>query len=282
MTPNQQQVEAWNGGESTHYVDHADRYDRQLAPFTDALLDRARLEPHHAVLDVGCGCGATTLAAARVAGRVLGVDLSAPLLDVARSRARAASLDRAEFVVTDAQTHDVGDGAFDVVISQFGLMFFDDVVAAFTNLRRALRPGGHLVAVTWQELDANEWLTVVARVVAAHVALPRFGGLGGGPGMFALQDPTETTDLLRSVGFDDIAVEPLTPEIVLGGGGTLDESIDFLLGTGMVRGLLGRIEAPEEREAATDAVRAELTERYQPATGIRLGAAGWLVSAAAP
>jgi SAM-dependent methyltransferase len=277
VEPNQQQVEAWNGGESVHYVDHADRYDRQLAPFADALLDAVGPVRTDRVLDVGCGCGATTLAAARAAGVVLGVDVSVPLLEVAR--ARAASLGNVDFVVADAQTHRFDDGAFDVVISQFGSMFFDEPVAAFANLRRSLAPGGRLALVTWQELAANEWLTVVASAVARRAELPSLGGRSNGPGMFFLQDPDETSALLGSAGFTDVEIEPLSPSLLLAGGGTLDESVDFLVGMGMVRGLLGRIEDAADRDVALEEVRAALAEHLEPGVGVRLGAAGWLVTA---
>ena len=144
MSANQQQSEAWNGSESVHWMNHADRWDRQLAPFTEALLERVGLEPHDTVIDIGCGCGATTLAAARRARTVLGVDLSEPLVGVAIDRARAASVDNVEFLVADAQTHPFAECAFGVAISQFGLMFFDDPVSALVNLRGAVVPSWSL------------------------------------------------------------------------------------------------------------------------------------------
>ena len=120
MRANQKQFEAWNGGESVHYVDHSDRYDRQLVPFSDALLARGGLESHHAVLDIGCGCGATTLRAAGLVQRAVGADLSEPLVEIARQRARTSGIANAEFVIADAQTHIFGADTFDVIISQFG------------------------------------------------------------------------------------------------------------------------------------------------------------------
>ena len=105
MAPNEKQVEAWNGGESVHYVDHAHRYDRQLLPFTEELLKRIRTNPQRSLLDVGCGCGALTLAAARIADSAVGLDISVPLTDVASERAGAAGIDNVEFVVADAQTY---------------------------------------------------------------------------------------------------------------------------------------------------------------------------------
>jgi len=280
MNVNQQQAEAWNGGESVHYVDHSDRYDRQLQPFVDALIDAARLEPHHAVLDVGCGCGVTTLSAARRARTAVGVDISEPLLAVAGERAQAASITNVEFVVADAQTYPFAEGEFDVIISQFGLMFFDDPMAAFKNLQRSLRPGGRLVFVSWQGLETNEWVMVVSDAVAQHLELPVLGGLTGGPGMFALEQPEEVTGLLQTAGFTHVEIEPLTPDILVGGGGTLDESIDFMLGMGIVRGLLGRLD-PDARDAVLEAIGAALAERYESGVGITLGAAGWLISAVA-
>ncbi|RLE22081.1 MAG: hypothetical protein DRJ50_08210 [Actinobacteria bacterium] len=278
MNPNQGQTEAWNGGESVHYVSHADRYDRQLAPFTDSLLEFVDLGPEDTVLDVGCGCGITTLQAAQSARAALGVDISHPLVGIATDRAHAAGIDKVEFVVADAQTHEFDEGEFGVIISQFGSMFFDDPEGAFANLRRALAPRGRAAFITWQDLEANEWLMVVGRAVARYAELPDLGGLAGGPGMFALKHPNETTALLAGVGFTKVSVEPVSTTILLAGGGSLDESVDFLLGMGMVRGLLGRLE-DDKYKAALDEIRSTLAEHYEADVGVRLGAAGWLVSA---
>jgi ubiquinone/menaquinone biosynthesis C-methylase UbiE len=278
VAPNEKQVEAWNGGESVHFVDHADRYDRQLAPFTEVLLEQVRLNQRRSLLDVGCGCGALTLATSGIALSSVGVDISVPLTEVASERARKARIDNVEFVVADAQTHAFVPGTFDLVISQFGLMFFDDPVGAFSNLRRSLAPDGRLAFVTWRGLSANEWLTVVADEVSNRAAIPEFGGLANGPGMFALKDQDETRALLVAAGFTDVAFEPLAPTILIGGGGTVDQSIDFLLGMGMVRGLVG-LAGTEAHDEVVEAVRSSLTERYEPGVGLRFGAAAWLVTA---
>jgi SAM-dependent methyltransferase len=278
MNVNRGQAEAWNGGESVHYVDHADRYDRQLEPFVDAIFDGLDIAPDHTVLDVGCGCGVTTLRAARAANTALGADISAPLIEVAAARARDQGVDTADFVVADAQIHQFGDGAFDHVISQFGLMFFDDPVGAFTNLARTLRSSGQIRFVTWQGLEANEWVRLVAEAVAEYVERPVLGGLSGGPGMFALDQPVEIDALLRNAGFTQIEIEPLTPDITIAGGGTVDESLQFLVGMGIVRGLLGRLE-PAARHEAVASIGAVLAGRYVEGVGVTLGAAGWRVTA---
>ena len=280
MPANQLQAEAWNGPEAAHFVDHADRYDRQLEPFTRALLEWARPEEHHVVLDVGCGSGASTLAAATRAGRVTGVDFSEPLVELARCRAQDAQVGNAEFVIADAQTHRFDAGTFDLVISQFGLMFFDDPVAAFTNIRRALRAGGRATFVSWQGLQANEWLTVIADAVRQHVELPEFGGLSRGPGMFALARPDDITTLLRAAGFGEVACHSCTPAILLGGGGGPDDSVDFLFEMGMPKGLLGFVDG-DGRDDVVRTARSALNERYHEGVGIRLGAAAWVVTARA-
>ncbi len=278
MGPNKAQFEAWNGGESVHYVAHADRYDRQLAPFTEALLAQVRLTPLHAVLDVGCGCGALTLAAARMADSVVGVDISAPLTEVASERANKAQIHNVEFVVADAQTHAFVPGSFDLVISQFGLMFFDDPVGAFSNLRHSIAPGGRLAFVSWQGLIRNEWLTLIAREVAKLVEIPDFGGLSRGPGMFALMDKDETTALLESAGFIEVALESLAPNILIGGSGTVDQSMEFLLGMGMARGLIG-LAGADAHDEVVEAVRLSLAERYKPDVGVPCEASAWMVTA---
>ena len=280
MPANQQQAEAWNGPEAVYFVDRADRYDRQLKPFTQALLEWATPEAHEVVLDVGCGSGGTTLAAATQAERVVGVDFSEPLVELARRRAQDARIGNAEFVIADAQTHQFDPGTFDLVISQFGLMFFDDPKAAFTNVRRALRAGGRVTFVSWQGLDTNEWLTLIADVVGQHVELPEFGGLSRGPGMFALSQPDDITTLLGAAGFEHVACHSCTPAIIVGGGGSLDDSVDFLFDNPMPRGLLGFVDV-DSRDDVLRTVRNELIDRYVEGVGLRLGAAVWVVTAQA-
>ena len=230
------------------------------------------------MLDVGSGCGALTLAAARIADSVVGVDISAPLTEVASVRACIAEIDNVEFVVADAQTYAFAPETFDLVVSQFGLMFFDDPVRAFSNLRRSLAPGGRLAFVSWQGLHANEWLTVIASQVANRVEIPEFGGLSKGPGMFALMDQDETTALLESAGFTEVALESLAPTILIGGGGTVDQSMEFLLGMGMVRGLVG-LAGTDAHDEVVEALRLSLTERYEPNVGVQLEAGAWMVTA---
>ena len=263
--------------ESQHWVTEADRYDGQLAPFTALVLVRANLDTADVVLDVGCGCGAMTIEAARTSARAVGVDVSADVLGVARRRAHADIVANVEFVEADAQRHSFGAESFDAVISRFGLMFFDDPVAAFTNLHSQLRDGGRLVSVCWQGLEANPWLLVPGIAAAAHVALPPLDGPPG-PRMFSLADRDTLTSVLTSAGFSTIEAEPVSPSIVLGGSGDLEDALRFLLGTGIAHTLFDGATAVA-RKAAIGAVRDALGEFYVPGRGVVLGTGAWLVSA---
>jgi SAM-dependent methyltransferase len=280
MPPNEHQAEAWNGSEALYFVENADRYDLQLEPFTRLLLERASPSTHEAVLDVGCGSGATTLTTATMAEHATGLDLSQPLVELATRRAQAREIANVDFVIADAQIHEFVAGTFDLLISQFGLMFFDDPVRAFTNMRRAIRPGGRLVFVAWQGLLANEWLRLLADAAGRYVELPEFGGQARGPGMFALCDVDETVALLNAVGFEQVECESCTPTIIIGGGGSLEESTDFLLDMGMARGLLNLVD-PDTRTDVIRIVSAQLSDRYEEGTGMRLSTAAWVVAAQA-
>jgi SAM-dependent methyltransferase len=273
---NTEQIEFWNSDEARHWVTDQAQYDRMLEPFAARLLEIAALRPTERVIDIGCGTGPTTCAAARIVdrGHAHGVDISAPMIDAARSRADAQGLGNATFAVADAQTTSFAGDA-DVVMSRFGVMFFDDPVAAFTNLRTALDPTGRLAFVCWQDLFANEWMALPGLAAAEHVPLPDLGPPGQ-PGPFSLGDADRLREILTIAGFHDIAIDPFETSLLLGGH-TLDDAIAFLRRTGMARALFS--DAPSDAvDRALRAVAAALEPHLTP-DGVRLGAATWIVTA---
>ena len=272
---NAEMAGAWNGAEGEDWAARADRFDAASAAFDPALLEAAGLGAADRVLDVGCGAGVSTRAAARVAtaGHATGIDVSAPLLAEARRRSRAAGLANTTFVQGDAQVHPFEPGAHDVVISRFGAMFFGDPVAAFANTARALRPGGRLALVSWQELARNEWLLLVRRALAAGRSLPE--PPGDAPGPFGLSGPDRVRRILTAAGFEAVELVAVRESVWLGTDGA--DAFDFVSHLGVARGLLGGLD-DGARQAALAELRDELAARATP-EGVLLGASAWLTTA---
>lgn len=267
--------EAWNGESGRRWADEASRRDRVLADVADTLLDAAALELDEHVLDIGCGCGGTTLAAARRIGdngRACGIDLSGPMLDVAGQRGDAAGLQRVAFVQADAQTHHFAS-SYDIAISRFGTMFFADPVAAFANIGQALRPAGRLCLATWQPLAANAWLMVPGAELLRYGTIPE--AATSGPGMFGQSDPVAVTATLQASGYEDVELTPASVALRLGD--DVDDATNYLASSGVGRAVLETVPA-EDYETAIDAVRAVLAE-YAGGDGVWLDGAIWIISA---
>jgi SAM-dependent methyltransferase len=279
---NTAQAEQWNSGEdAAHWISNQARYDRMHEPFTALILEAAGLRPGSSVLDVGCGCGGTTLAAARLIapGRAVGVDLSAPMLARAQARAEAAGLGNAVFEQGDAQVHPLGPDRFDAVISRFGVMFFADPVAAFSNIRSITQPGGRLAFACWQPLAANQWLLVPRAALLEHVPPPADVGAGDGPGMYAFADPDRAGGILTAAGWRDIEITSERVSILYAGGGSVEDAVAFMRTGSTGRMMLAGAEAGTVDHALAS-VRTALAP-YADAEGVHLGAAVWLVRALA-
>jgi len=278
---NIEQAEHWNSGEEMrHWVDLQARYDTMLEPFAEMIMSAAQISSGQTVLDLGCGCGATTLAAAVLAapGEVVGVDLSAPMLQRGRQDAGAAGLANTSFLQADAQVHSFEPDFFEAVISRFGVMFFGDPVAAFSNLRAATRPGGRLVFVCWRPMADNAWLLVPGSALAQHVPLLDLGAPDA-PGMFAFSEPERVRSVLSDAGWIDVTLEPKETTVLVGGGGSVADTVEFLRTGFMGRTLLAGMDA-EAKDKALAAVNEALTP-YVSDGGVCLGAAVWLVTATA-
>lgn len=274
---NREQRDYWSE-EGQHWVREADRYDAMSRRFGEAMLDAADLQAGERVLDVGCGNGATTIAAAQrvgATGSVAGLDLSHPMLGLARRRADDAGCPNIEFLEADAQVYPFEVGTFDAIISRFGVMFFEDPEAAFTNLHNALRPDGRLAMVCWQDVLHSEWIIVPGAAAAEHVGFPDFGPPGS-PGPFSLADHERLRRILEVGGFHDIAIQGITNPMRIG-----DDANDvtaFITSLELVRNNLFADKPEDKIRAAVDAAR-EALRAYEAPQGVVLNGGAWLVSA---
>jgi SAM-dependent methyltransferase len=275
--PNAEQQRHWNETVGPTWVRLNEQLDRMIAPAGQVAMDRAALVRGERVLDVGCGCGDSTLEIARRVGAagVMGIDLSAPMLALARERAVAAGLPDVRFEQADAQVHAFAPASVDVVYSRFGVMFFADPVAAFANLRRALRPGGRLVFVCWQELPVNPWALVPLGAVAEVIPLPP-PPAAGAPGPFSMGDRGRVQRILEGAGFVDVRLDP--HEATIAGASTLDDAAEFMLQMGPAAAALREAPDPALRPRVAEAVRAALAP-YMTAEGLRMRGAVWIVTA---
>ena len=277
---NAEQIEYWNSKVGDTWARMQARLDRAFTPVTAALLSVAAPQPGEDVLDVGCGTGETTLALAGAVGddgAATGVDISDALLARARERADELLCD-ADFLNADAATFDAEPG-FDLIISRFGVMFFDDPVAAFTNLHRLASPGGRLVFACWQPPAENLWATLPMQALAA--LLPEQPPADPhAPGPFAFADPARVEAVLAAAGWQDIAFDDLPFEMVVGeGDDPIASAVQFNLRIGPAARLVR--DAGPEAEAAAPAVLAAALAPYRIDDSVALPGAVWLVSAAA-
>jgi SAM-dependent methyltransferase len=268
---NAAQLGAWDGAQGAHWAAQADRFDRAVARYDEPFLAAAGLRPGDRVLDVGCGTGRTTRDAARITGSAVGVDLSSAMLDVARRRAAEEGLTGVRFEQADAQVAAFPPAGFDVAISRTGAMFFADPVAALANVGGALVPGGRLVLLVWQALEANEWMTEILGALAAGRPLP--APPPDAPGPFSLADPGRIRAVLTAAGLRQVEVEGLAePEWF---GTDADDAVAFVLGlAGWLLDGLG----PAARDGAVADLRRRMEAHAGPG-GVELGSAAWLVTA---
>lgn len=272
---NVEQAAAWDGAEGDYWAEHADRYQRTCRRHRDDLLAAGVVAAQDSVLDIGCGTGALTRDVIRVAhaASALGVDLSARMLDRAREVTASEGVRDVSFTQADAQTHPFPPAEFEVAVSSFGAMFFDDPVAAFTNVARALRPGGRIALLSWRELGRNEWVTAIREALAAGRSLPE--PPPGAPGPFGLADASRIQGLLAAAGYVDIDVTPVEEVVDLGP--DADDAYGFLRGMGLVRGLTADLDT-DATSSALDRLRATLVAHETP-DGVLFGSSAWLTVA---
>jgi len=271
---NQEQAKAWNDWEGRLWADHPERYNAMLDAFNVPLFAAADIAAHHAVLDVGCGTGLTTRLAARHAhrGHALGIDLSAPMLERARQDAAAENITNIAFEQGDAQVHPFAVPGFDTIISRGGVMFFADMVAAFTHLHDALAPGGRLAFLGPQPGGPH---SAYARATAAlapylHEPSPAARGMG------SLLDPARITEVLTAAGFRAIEITPVSAD--MGFGADASDAADFIFSMGPTHHNLRDVDT-----ATVAALHAQVQDalgEFETPQGVRIPGAVWIVTAA--
>jgi SAM-dependent methyltransferase len=269
---NAEQIEFWNGDAGARWASRQQRMDALLAPITDAVVGAARCAGNERVLDVGCGCGDTSLRLAGAGATVTGIDISQPMLARARQRARDEGRD-VNFMLADAATATLAND-HTLVFSRFGVMFFADPTAAFSNLRHALAPGGRLCFVCWQPPQANPW--IMTPMLAARPFLPPQPSQDPhAPGPFAFADPDYVGTILAGAGFVDVAITPFAAPVVLGR--DVDAALEMVSDIGPLSRSLAGVDAAT-RTAVVAAVRSTLETNQSP-QGVALGATCWIVRA---
>jgi SAM-dependent methyltransferase len=271
-----EQTALWNGAAGQTWVESQELIGQVLQPLEDLLVASIAPETSARVLDVGCGTGSTTLAAARrlgQAGRCTGVDISEPMIVAARARAERERLP-VTFILADAQTHAFEQASFDTIISRFGVMFFDDPVRAFANLRRAAAEGARLVFVAWRSAAENAFMTTAERVAAP--LLPNLPARRPNePGQFAFGDGDRVRGILEASGWSEIDLQPIDVPCAMPESALTAYVTRF--------GPVGRV-----LHEASDEVRAEFIENvnvalapYVHGSEVRFTSACWMVSARA-
>ncbi|WP_429586632.1 class I SAM-dependent methyltransferase [Paraburkholderia youngii] len=281
---NAYQVADWNGQSGERWVANQARLDAMVAVFGQAAIEAAAPAAGERVLDVGCGAGASSLAlAARVGagGQVLGVDISAPL--ISRARALAPQDTPVLYQVADASSAELPEGAFDMLFSRFGVMFFDDPTAAFAHMRRALRPGGRVAFVCWRGAAENDWVRLPMGAIKG-ILPPSAPPDPEAPGPFSFGDRGRVSRILTAAGFADIAIAPFDASVPFGEGGTRDAAIDDAVKMTLEVGPLSRALAdqPDDiRARASAAVRAAFAG-LPGERSVMIDGAAWIVMAHNP
>lgn len=280
---NADQIEYWNGDAGKRWAQQDSTMERLLQPVTEALLLHAGVEGCSSALDVGCGGGSQSMMLARRLGagaKVLGVDISEPMLQVARSKIGDVSADWAQldFLQADAATEVFPRDSFDLLFSRFGVMFFGDPVAAFSNLRSAMRSGGQLAFCCWQALKNNDWTWIPLQAALRHLPPPA-PPVPNAPGPFAFADPERVRAILGESGFADIAVTPHSRTMRFSEAPTLRESVQELAKVGPIGSLLTDQDGPV-LEKVLGAMEEVLNPYYRDGA-LHLPAAIWMVTARA-
>ncbi len=271
---NADQIAVWNGPVGKSWARNQQVLDAMMEPLSAIALKESGAGSVDRILDIGCGCGATSLALANLGASVTGIDVSEPMLDIARKRA-AATENPANFVLADALTHSF-DKSYSLLFSRFGVMFFVDPVAAFKNLSTAINQSGRLCFICWRPAEENAWVRVPMAAAAGYLpSLPVTDPHAPGP--FAFSDRDYVASVLSLAGFRNINIESVDQALAVSESPDIDQAIEFYEHIGPMARLLSELDEPV-RVKAIDSIR-EAVQPFMTSQGLSLDGACWLVKA---
>lgn len=272
--PNADQIAFWNGDAGKSWARNQAVMDSMIEPLGGIAISESGISAADQVLDIGCGCGATSLALASLGASVTGIDVSEPMLGIARSRADTTDHD-VKFVLADALTHSF-ESDYSLLFSRFGVMFFADPVAAFGNLASAMNKDGRLCFICWRPAIENAWISVPMGAAMAHMPpVPQTDPRA--PGEFAFSDKDYVVGILAAAGYKNIEIDPVDQALTIGGATDIDQAMDFYEHIGPLARFFSELDEPA-RMKALDAVR-EAVQPFLSDDGLTLGSACWLVKA---
>ena len=275
---NAKQKDFWSGKGGDYWVEKQSEMDIMLNPLGEKALAKLDLQSNSKVLDIGCGCGATTLEIAKIVseGAVTGLDISVPMLDKAKSEAKIQGIANVDFKVVDVQVEQLAYEEYDSVYSRFGVMFFDDPFEAFKNIFSSVKVGGELSFVCWQDPSLNPWQSLSLQVIRGYLDMP--SPPPRSPGPFAFHEKDYVKEILEKSGFSNISFDDNQENITMFAGKSLEEASEDYLAINPV--------VTEMLKDSTDDLKSEIVESLKEAfsefhrgDGLFFPSATWVVSA---
>ena len=276
---NKNQKDFWSGKGGDIWVERQNAMDTMLSPLGEAALNKLNFNEEENVLDIGCGCGDTTLNIAKrigPLGNVTGLDISEPMLKRAKESASEMSITNTSFKCVDAQTEDLGDQIYSAAFSRFGVMFFEDSIAAFKNINKSLISGGYLSFVCWQSPAVNPWQSLFIQEVKKFLDLP--SPPPRSPGPFAFMESEYVSSILEESKFQDITIEGHEAEVNMFSGRSLSDSVkDYISINPVVTQMLKESSENQIAEIVNSGI--EAFSPYYSEKGLIFPSATWLVTA---
>ena len=275
---NIKQKQFWSGAGGDVWVDKQREMDIMLNPLGERVIQGLDLKEETKILDIGCGCGATTLEIAKIVnqGEVIGVDISEPMLERATQTASDMALTNISYQVKDVQVDEMPNNYFDIAFSRFGVMFFEDPFEAFNNINHSLKDNGQLSFVCWQHASLNPWQSLSIQVIKEFLDLP--APPPKSPGPFAFEDKSYIEEILNASGFRDIEIKDNQEDIVMFSGKSIREACEDYLTINPVVTEMLKNSPSELREEILEALIGKFSN-YHKDDGLLFPSATWIVTA---